>query len=94
MPDFSLARDCKKIDSGTFEFFTEKINGKARASRPDYQASENDNVLVRGVERDRGGLGYFGLSYYVENKPFLGFVLNTRRRSRHARATAADHLSR
>jgi phosphate transport system substrate-binding protein len=58
-------------DSGTFEFFTEKINGKARASRSDYQASENDNVLVRGVEGDRGALGYFGLSYYVENRDKL-----------------------
>jgi phosphate transport system substrate-binding protein len=58
-------------DSGTFEFFTEKINGKARASRSDYQASENDNVLVRGVEGDRGALGYFGLSYYVENRDRL-----------------------
>ena len=58
-------------DSGTFEFFTEKINGKARASRSDYQASENDNVLVRGVEGDRGALGYFGLSYFTENKDKL-----------------------
>ena len=58
-------------DSGTFEFFTEKVNGKARASRSDYQASENDNVLVRGVEGDRGALGYFGLSYFVENRDEL-----------------------
>jgi phosphate transport system substrate-binding protein len=55
-------------DSGTFEFFTEKINGRARQSRSDYTASEDDNVLVRGVSSDRGGLGYFGYSYYVENK--------------------------
>jgi phosphate transport system substrate-binding protein len=54
-------------DSGTFEFFTEKINGRARQSRSDYSASEDDNVLVRGVAGERGGLGYFGLSYYLEN---------------------------
>jgi phosphate transport system substrate-binding protein len=55
-------------DSGTFEFFTEKINGSARRSRSDYSASEDDNVLVRGVSGDRGALGYFGLSYYLENQ--------------------------
>jgi phosphate transport system substrate-binding protein len=55
-------------DSGTFEFFTEKINGSARRSRTDYSASEDDNVLVRGVSGERGGLGYFGLSYYLENR--------------------------
>ena len=58
-------------DSGTFEFFTERINGKAKQGRSDYVASENDNVLVRGVSGDRGGLGYFGYSYYVENKSRL-----------------------
>jgi phosphate transport system substrate-binding protein len=61
-------------DSGTFDFFTEKINGKAKASRSDYQASENDNVLVRGVEGERGGLGYFGYSYYVENSKRLKLI--------------------
>ena len=58
-------------DSGTFDFFTEKINGKAKQSRSDYTASEDDNVLVRGVEGDRGAMGYFGYSYYVENKSRL-----------------------
>ena len=61
-------------DSGTFEFFTERINGRARQSRSDYTASEDDNVLVRGVAGDRGGLGYFGYSYYVENKDRLKLV--------------------
>jgi phosphate transport system substrate-binding protein len=61
-------------DSGTFEFFTEKINGRARQSRSDYTASEDDNVLVRGVSDDRGGLGYFGYSYYAENKNRLKLV--------------------
>ena len=61
-------------DSGTFEFFTEKINGRARQSRSDYSASEDDNVLVRGVAGERGGLGYFGLSYYLANKSRLRVV--------------------
>ena len=58
-------------DSGTFEFFTERINGRARQSRSDYSASEDDNILVRGVSGERGAMGYFGLSYYVENKSRL-----------------------
>jgi phosphate transport system substrate-binding protein len=58
-------------DSGTFEFFTEKVNGRARASRADYTPTENDNVIVEGVSGERGGLGYFGLSYYEENKSRL-----------------------
>ncbi|BAZ04882.1 phosphate ABC transporter periplasmic phosphate-binding protein [Calothrix sp. NIES-3974] len=57
--------------SGTFDYFTEAINGKAKASRGDYTASEDDNVLVNGVTRDRGGLGYFGFSYFVENRTKL-----------------------
>jgi phosphate transport system substrate-binding protein len=61
-------------DSGTFEFFTEKINGRARQSRSDYSASEDDNVLVRGVAGERGALGYFGLSYYLENSNRLRVV--------------------
>jgi phosphate transport system substrate-binding protein len=55
-------------DSGTFEYFTEAINGRARASRSDYSASEDDNVLVQGVSGERGGLGYFGYSYFAENQ--------------------------
>jgi phosphate transport system substrate-binding protein len=61
-------------DSGTFEFFTEKVNGRARQSRSDYSASEDDNVLVRGVAGERGALGYFGLSYYLENRNRLKIV--------------------
>ena len=48
-------------DSGTFEYFTEEIMGKAKSSRPDYTASEDDNVLVQGIAGDRNALGYFGL---------------------------------
>lgn len=58
-------------DSGTFDYFTEAINGKAKSSRSDYTSSEDDNVLVTGVAGDKGGLGYFGLAYYEENKDKL-----------------------
>ena len=58
-------------ESGTFDFFTDKINGEEGASRTDYQASENDNVLVRGVSGDKGGLGYFGFSYYENSQDTL-----------------------
>ncbi len=58
-------------DSGTFDFFTEEINGKAKQSRADYTASEDDNTLVQGVSGDANALGYFGLAYYLENKDKL-----------------------
>ncbi len=61
-------------DSGTFDFFTEVINGKAKQSRPDFTASEDDNTLVQGVEGDKDALGYFGLAYYLENKDKLKAV--------------------
>jgi phosphate transport system substrate-binding protein len=54
-------------DSGTFEYFTEAIVGKAKSSRGDFTASEDDNVLVQGVANDRNALGYFGYAYYAEN---------------------------
>ena len=55
-------------DSGTFDYFTDEINGEEGASRTDYTASEDDNVLVQGVSGDKGALGYFGYAYYAENK--------------------------
>lgn len=61
-------------DSGTFDYFTEAVVGKAKSSRGDYLASEDDNVIVQFVERDRGALGYFGLAYYEENKDKLRAV--------------------
>ena len=73
-PDVPLKLFGPGTDSGTFEYFTEAINGKARASRTDYQASEDDNVLVQGVSGERGGMGYFGFSYYVENQSRLNAV--------------------
>ncbi len=61
-------------DSGTFDYFTEAIVGKAKSSRGDYTASEDDNVLVQGVSRDVNAIGYFGFAYYVENKDKLKAV--------------------
>jgi phosphate transport system substrate-binding protein len=61
-------------DSGTFDYFTEAIVGKSKSSRGDYTASEDDNVLVAGVSRDKGALGYFGYAYYIENKAKLKAV--------------------
>jgi phosphate transport system substrate-binding protein len=61
-------------DSGTFDYFTDAINGKEKASRGDFTASEDDNTLVQGVTRDKHALGYFGLAYYVENKDKLKAV--------------------
>jgi phosphate transport system substrate-binding protein len=61
-------------DSGTFDYFTEAVVGKSKSSRGDFTASEDDNVLVQGVSRDSNALGYFGYSYYVENKDKLKAV--------------------
>jgi phosphate transport system substrate-binding protein len=61
-------------DSGTFDYFTEAIVGKKKASRPDYTQSEDDNVLVQGVAGEPNGLGYFGLAYYLENQSKLKLV--------------------
>ena len=61
-------------DSGTFDYFTEEINGEAKVSRADYTASEDDNVLVRGIAGDRNALGYFGYAYYAENADKLKVI--------------------
>src|SRR3954462_13070748 len=58
-------------DSGTFDYFTEAVTGKAKSSRGDFTASEDDNVLVQGVSRDVNALGYFGFAYYTENRDKL-----------------------
>jgi len=55
-------------DSGTFDYFTEAVTGKAKASRGDYTASEDDNVLVQGVENNKNAIGYFGYAYYIAHK--------------------------
>ena len=61
-------------DSGTFDYFTEAITGKAKSSRGDFTASEDDNVLVQGVANDVNALGFFGYAYYSENSKKLKAV--------------------
>jgi phosphate transport system substrate-binding protein len=73
-PDQPLKLFGPGADSGTFDYFTEAVNGKAKSSRGDFTASEDDNVLVQGVSRDVNALGYFGFAYYVENKDKLRAV--------------------
>jgi phosphate transport system substrate-binding protein len=73
-PDVPLKLAGPGADSGTFDYFTEAVVGKAKSSRGDYQASEDDNVIVQFVSRDKGALGYFGLAYYEENKDKLKAV--------------------
>jgi phosphate transport system substrate-binding protein len=55
-------------DSGTFDYFTEAVNGKSKASRGDFTASEDDNVLVTGVTNNKNALAYFGYAYYIGHK--------------------------
>ena len=62
------------VESGTYDYFTEAIVGKAHSSRGDYTASEDDNVLVQGVLSDVNALGFFGFAYYEENKDKLKLV--------------------
>lgn len=66
-PDAPLKLFGPGADSGTFDYFTEAIVEKAKSSRGDFTASEDDNVLVQGVSRDENALGYFGFAYYHEN---------------------------
>ncbi|HYX39998.1 MAG TPA: PstS family phosphate ABC transporter substrate-binding protein [Oligoflexus sp.] len=61
-------------DSGTFDFFTEQVMGTARLSRNDYVASEDDNVLVTGVSKDKNAMAYFGYAYYEENQQSMNLV--------------------
>ena len=68
-------------DSGTFDYFTEAVTGKAKSSRGDFTATEDDNVLVQGVSRDVNALGYFGYSYYQENQDKLKAVGHRRPRT-------------
>jgi phosphate transport system substrate-binding protein len=73
-PDRELHLFGAGVDSGTFDYFTEAINGKEDASRGDYTSSEDDNVIVQGVAGDEGALGFFGFAYYSENKDKLKLV--------------------
>jgi phosphate transport system substrate-binding protein len=70
-PDESIKLYGPGTDSGTFDYFTDEINGEEGASRTDYSASEDDNVIVRGVQGDPGALGYFGFTYFEENEDSL-----------------------
>jgi phosphate transport system substrate-binding protein len=74
LPDTKLTLFGPDTDSGTFDFFTDTINGEEGVSREDYQPSADDNVLVQGVSGSEGGLGYFGFSYYEQNQDKLGLV--------------------
>lgn len=70
-PDETLTLYGADTDSGTFEYFTEVVNGKAMASRTDYTSNAVDNVLVQGVADNKYAMGYFGFGYYIENKDSL-----------------------
>ncbi len=74
LPDVEVSLYGPGTDSGTFDFFTDVINGEEGVSRKDYQPSEDDNILVQGVSGDAGGLGYFGFSYYEQNQDKLNLV--------------------
>lgn len=67
-PDAPLMLFGPGADSGTFDYFTEAVVGKAKSSRGDYTASEDDNVLVQGVEHNKNALGYFGFAHYASHK--------------------------
>jgi phosphate transport system substrate-binding protein len=74
LPDAVVSLYGPGTDSGTFDYFTDVINGEEDRSRDDYQPSEDDNVLVEGVAGDQDGLGYFGFSYYEQNQDKLNLV--------------------
>ena len=73
-PDRKITFFSPDKDSGTFEYFTEAVNKKARAQRSDIQASPDDNTLVRGVAGDADSIGYFGFAYYIENASKLKLI--------------------
>ncbi|MFG6099011.1 PstS family phosphate ABC transporter substrate-binding protein [Leptothoe sp. ISB3NOV94-8A] len=73
-PDQELGLYGPGTDSGTFDYFTDEVNGEEGASRGDYTASEDDNVIVQGVTGDEGALGYFGYAYFEENSDSLKAV--------------------
>ena len=73
-PDEEIKLYGPGTDSGTFDYFTKVINGKEQASRADFTASEDDNVLVQGIAGDKYSLGYFGFAYYIENQDKLKVV--------------------
>ena len=74
LPDAEVSLYGPGTDSGTFDYFTEEINGEEGRSRKEYTPSEDDNVLVEGVSGDEAALGYFGFSYYDQNQDALNLV--------------------
>ena len=74
LPDTELALFGPGDESGTWEYFTETINGEEGNIRSDYSPSSDDNVIVQGVEGEPGGLGFLGFSYYEQNIDKLGIV--------------------
>ncbi len=74
LPDVEVSLYGPGTDSGTFDYFTDVINGEEGVSREDYQPSEDDNQLVQGVAGDDAALGYFGFSYYEQNADQLNLV--------------------
>lgn len=73
-PDRQLNLYGPGTDSGTFDYFTEAVNGKSQVCRPDFTASEDDNVLVQGISGDPDALGFFGFAYYTENSSRLKLI--------------------
>jgi len=89
-PDLPIKLYGPGTDSGTFDYFTEVINGKEKASRNDYTASESDNVLVQGVSGDKGAMGYFGQAYFEANKNKLKLVAIDNGNGKPIAPTSAD----
>lgn len=73
-PNLKLKLYAPASDTGTFDYFTQAVTGKAKNSRTDYSPSHNQNILVQGVEGDEGAIGYVGISYYLQNKEKLNLV--------------------
>ncbi len=73
-PDKEIHLFAPGVSSGTFDYFTKAINGEEGASRGDFTASEDDNVLVQGISSDKGGMGFFGLAYYEYNSDKLKLI--------------------
>ncbi len=88
-PDREIKLFGADTDSGTFEYFTEAVVGKKKASRADYQQNSEDNVLVQGVAQDEAALGYFGFTYYITNQDKLK-VLAISKTDNAAEAVAPD----
>ncbi len=73
-PDEKIKFYAPGTDSGTFDYFTEEINGESGAIRQDFTGSEDDNVLVQGIAGDKNAIGFFGYAYYEENQDKLKVV--------------------